>query len=57
VLEAMSRLGRDIMETVLTGLEPAARELLAAYLLTMKSNLRDAIANRADEVAAEQSQG
>ena len=57
VLEAMSRLGRDIMETVLTGLEPAARELLAAHLLTMKSNLRDAIANRADEVAAEQSHG
>ena len=57
VLEAMSRLGRDIMETVLTGLEPAARELLAAYLLTMKSNLRVAIANRADEVAAEQSHG
>ena len=57
VLEAMSRLGRDIMETVLTGLEPAARELLAAHLLTMKSNLRDAIANRADEAAAEQSHG
>ena len=57
VLEAMSRLGRNIMETVLTGLEPAARELLAAHLLTMKSNLRDAIANRADEAAAEQSHG
>ena len=57
VLEAMSRLGRDIMETVLTGLEPAARELLAAHLLTMKSNLRDAIADRADEAAAEQSHG
>ena len=57
VLEAMSRLGRDIMETVLTGLEPAARELLAAHLLTMKSNLRGAIANRADEAAAEQSHG
>jgi len=57
VLEAMSRLGRNIMETVLTGLEPAARELLAAHLLTMKSNLRDAIADRADEAAAEQSHG
>jgi MarR family transcriptional regulator, transcriptional regulator for hemolysin len=57
VLEAMSRLGRDIMETVLTGLEPAARELLAAHLQTMKSNLRDVIANRADEVAVEQSHG
>jgi MarR family transcriptional regulator for hemolysin len=57
VLDAMSGLGRDIMATVLDGLETTAREQFAAHLLTLKSNLRDAIANRADEVAAERRHG
>jgi MarR family transcriptional regulator for hemolysin len=54
VLEAMSRLGRDIMTTVLAGVEPTAREQLSTLLLTLKSNLRDAVASRTDEIAAEQ---
>ena len=57
VLEAMSRLGWTIMATVLEGIEPAALEQFAAHLVLIKSNLRGAIARRAEEATGEQSHG
>jgi MarR family transcriptional regulator for hemolysin len=57
VLGAMSQLGREIMAIVLTGLDPAAREQFAAHLVILKTNLRGAIAKRADDVATERSHG
>jgi MarR family transcriptional regulator, transcriptional regulator for hemolysin len=57
VLDGLMRLGKDMMATVLAGIEPAAVEQLLANLLTLKTNLRGAIANRANEAALEQSHG
>jgi MarR family transcriptional regulator, transcriptional regulator for hemolysin len=57
VLDGLARLGTDIMATVLEGIEPAAVEQLLAHLLTLKINLRGAIADRADEAAMEKSHG
>jgi MarR family transcriptional regulator, transcriptional regulator for hemolysin len=57
VLDRLTRLGQDIMATVLTGIEPAAVEQLLAHLLTLKTNLRSAIANRANETAREKRYG
>ncbi len=57
VLDRLMRLGKDMMTTVLAGIEPAAVEGLLANLLTLKTNLRGAIANRANEAAVEQSHG
>jgi MarR family transcriptional regulator for hemolysin len=57
VLDGLARLGKDIMTTVLAGIEPAAVELLLAHLLTLKTNLRGAIAKRANETAAEKRYG
>jgi MarR family transcriptional regulator for hemolysin len=57
VLDALTRLGQDIMATVLAGIEPAAVEQLLAHLLTLKANLRSAIANRANETAREKRYG
>ena len=57
VLDGLTRLGKDIMATVLAGIEPAAVEQLVAHLLTLKTNLRGAIANRADETAREKRYG
>jgi MarR family transcriptional regulator, transcriptional regulator for hemolysin len=57
VLDALARLGQDIMATVLAGIEPAAVEQLLAHLLTLKTNLRGAIANRANEAATEKRYG
>jgi MarR family transcriptional regulator, transcriptional regulator for hemolysin len=57
VLEGLTRLGQDIMATVLAGIEPAAVEQLLAHLLTLKTNLRSAIAKRANETAAEKRYG
>jgi MarR family transcriptional regulator, transcriptional regulator for hemolysin len=57
VLEGLTRLGQDIMATVLAGIEPAAVEQLLAHLLTLKTNLRGAIAKRANEAAAEKRYG
>ena len=57
VLEGLTRLGQDIMATVLAGIEPAAVEQLLAQLLTLKANLRGAIANRANETAREKRYG
>ena len=55
LLEALLALGQDMMETVLAGVEPAARDALLANLLTLKTNLRGAI--RANAAATEQSHG
>jgi len=57
VLDGLARLGKDIMATVLAGIEPAAVEQLLAHLLTLKTNLRGAIANRANETASEKRYG
>ncbi len=57
VLDGLTRLGQDIMATVLAGIEPAAVEQLLAHLLTLKTNLRGAIANRTSETAREKRYG
>ncbi len=57
VLDGLARLGKDIMATVLAGIEPAAVEQLLAHLLALKTNLRGAIANRANETAREKRYG
>jgi MarR family transcriptional regulator, transcriptional regulator for hemolysin len=57
VLDGLARLGNDMMTTVLAGIEPPAVEQLLAHLLTLKTNLRGAIANRAGAAAPEQSHG
>jgi MarR family transcriptional regulator, transcriptional regulator for hemolysin len=57
VLDGLTRLGEDIMTTVLAGIEPAAVEQLLAHLLILKTNLRGAIANRANETAREKRYG
>jgi MarR family transcriptional regulator for hemolysin len=57
VLEGLARIGKDLMATVLTGLEPAAVEQLLAQLLVLKTNLRNAIAERANEAVMESHHG
>jgi MarR family transcriptional regulator for hemolysin len=57
VLDGLTRLGQDIMGTVLAGIEPGAVEQLLAHLLTLKTNLRGAIANRAEETVREKRYG
>jgi MarR family transcriptional regulator, transcriptional regulator for hemolysin len=57
VLDGLARIGKDMMATVLEGIEPAAREQLLAQLLVMKANLRSAIAGQAHESAMEESHG
>ncbi len=57
VLDGLARLGRDMMTRVLVGLESAAVEQLLAQLLTLKANLRAAIAERANETAMERHHG
>jgi MarR family transcriptional regulator for hemolysin len=57
VLDGLARIGKDMMTTVLVGLEPAAIELLLAQLLTLKANLRSAIAGQANETAMERRHG
>jgi MarR family transcriptional regulator, transcriptional regulator for hemolysin len=56
-LDGLTRLGQDIMATVLAGIEPAAVEQLLAHLLTLKTNLRGAIANRANGTVREKRYG
>jgi len=55
VLDGMMPLGMEIMATVLAGIEPAAVAQLHAQLLTLKTNLRGAIADRASAAVLEQS--
>ncbi len=57
VLDGMMPLGKEIMAIVLAGIEPAAIEQLHTHLLTLKINLRGAIADRASAAALEQSHG
>jgi MarR family transcriptional regulator, transcriptional regulator for hemolysin len=57
VLDGLTRLGKDIMATVLAGIEPAAVEELLALLLTLKTNLRGAIASRVNETVKEKRYG
>ncbi len=57
VLDGLTRLGQDIMATVLAGIAPSAVEQLLAHLLTLKTNLRGAIANRASETVREKRYG
>lgn len=57
VLEGLSRLGQDMMATVLEGIEPAAVEELLTRLVILKNNLRNAIADQANEAAMEQRHG
>ncbi|MCL2429373.1 MAG: MarR family transcriptional regulator, partial [Alphaproteobacteria bacterium] len=56
-LDALTRIGKDVMATVLAGLEPADVEHLLAQLLTLKTNLRTAIAEQANEVSMERRHG
>jgi MarR family transcriptional regulator for hemolysin len=57
VLDGLSRIGKDVMATVLAGLEPAAVEQLLAQLLVLKANLRNAIAGQANEAELERRHG
>jgi MarR family transcriptional regulator for hemolysin len=57
VLDGLARIGKDVMATVLAGLEPAAVEQLLAQLLTLKANLRNAIAAQAGGAAMERRHG
>jgi len=57
VLKALFVLGKDMMAVVLQGIDSAAREQLLANLLILKTNLRGAIANRANEAAMEKNYG
>jgi len=57
VLDGLARLGRDIMTTVLEGIEAGAVEQFLAHLLILKTNLRGAIADRASETATERRYG
>ncbi len=57
VLDGLARIGKDLMATVLTGLEPAAVEQLLAQLLVLKANLRNAIAERTNEAVMESHHG
>src|SRR5215469_4443328 len=43
LLERLSELGEDLMETALAGLQPADVNALLAHLATVKENLRQAI--------------
>jgi MarR family transcriptional regulator for hemolysin len=56
-LDGLARIGTDLMATVLAGLEPADVEHLLTQLLTLKTNLRNAIASQANEVAMERRHG
>ena len=53
VLDRFAAVGQEMMQTVLAGIEPAAFDGLLAHLLTLKGNLRSAIADRANGVAEE----
>jgi len=57
VLDGLARLGKDMMTTVLEGIEAGAVEQLLAHLLVLKTNLRGAIASRASETATERRYG
>jgi MarR family transcriptional regulator for hemolysin len=53
VLEALFTLGKGMMDVVLAGVAPAARDELLANLLILKTNLRGAIAGRVTQPPAE----
>ena len=57
VLEGLTRIGKDVMTTVLAGLEPAAVEQLLAQLLVLKANLRNAIADQGTDATMERRHG
>jgi MarR family transcriptional regulator, transcriptional regulator for hemolysin len=57
VLDGLARIGKDVMEKVLAGFEPAAVEALRAQLLVLKTNLRNAIAGQAAEAGMERRHG
>src|SRR5260370_17336820 len=51
VLDGLTRLGQDIMATVLAGIEPAAVEQLLSHIPPLKTNLRGALPKRANQTA------
>ena len=57
VLDGLTRIGVDLMSTVLAGLEPSESEQLLVNLLALKTNLRNAIAGQASEAAMERRNG
>lgn len=57
VLDALAAIGTDMMATVLAGVEPYTVEQLLMQLLTLKTNLRNAIAGQAGAVAMERRNG
>ncbi len=59
LLERLSELGEDLMETALAGLQPADVNALLAHLATVKENLRQAVQRKqaAKQAAAEQHYG
>jgi MarR family transcriptional regulator for hemolysin len=57
VLDGLMRLGKDMMTGVLAGIDATGIEQLHANLLTLKTNLRGAIADRASEAALELAHG
>jgi MarR family transcriptional regulator for hemolysin len=54
LLERLSELGEDLMETALAGLRPADVNALLAHLATVKENLRQAVQRKQ---AAKQANG
>jgi DNA-binding MarR family transcriptional regulator len=57
VLDGLARIGKDLMTTVLAGLQPAAVEQLLAQLLILKANLRNAIAEQSNDATLERRHG
>ncbi len=57
ILDRLLGLGQNLMATVLAGIEPAAVEQLLATLLALKTNLRGAIAERANDSTMERHYG
>jgi MarR family transcriptional regulator for hemolysin len=57
VLEALAEISKDMMATVLAGVEPEVIEQLLAKLLILKANLRNAIAGQANTAAMERRHG
>jgi MarR family transcriptional regulator, transcriptional regulator for hemolysin len=51
MLKELLQVGRDMMEVVLAGVDSAARDKLLGELHAMKTNLQNAIANRANDAA------
>jgi MarR family transcriptional regulator for hemolysin len=57
VLDALTAIGHDLMATALAGMESSDAQQLLVQLLTLKTNLRNAIAAQASEASMERRNG